>query len=333
MHARPAIAAMRRTVGRRSVLPLLAGIGIMLGDDPARAQRAARLIVTSSPGSATDATARALQSGIAPILGMPVVVENIPGASGLVGLQALARAAPGDMTFAVIPNNLAILPSVMRSFPFDVMRDFTHIAMLASVPVLLVGNAARISAGNAAEFVAQLQRQPDELTFGSSGFGSAYHLATELFLDRARASARHIAFQGPGPMFTALLGGHIDFGAIATSIALPQVAQGRLRAFGAFTAERNSIAPGIPTFAELGFDDCVAEAWITLLGPKGMPSATVERMNGAVAAGFGNPEIRQLLAGQGSVIRVTTPEETQAMIRADLAKYASLARRIGLTPE
>ena len=168
---------------RRRMLSVMLACGTVSEKAFAQPERRVRLIVPTSAGSATDATARAIQPGLAAALGVPVYVEDIPGASGVIGLQALARAAPHDMTLVVITNSVAILPSVMKAFPFDVPRDFTPIAMLASVPMVLAVNPARVPAKNARELIMLLKSRPDALAFGSSGEGSVSHLATEMFLD------------------------------------------------------------------------------------------------------------------------------------------------------
>src|SRR5438445_9926874 len=153
-----------------------------------------RLIVPTSAGSGTDAPARALQPGLAAALGVPVVVENIAGASGVLGLQTVARASPNDMTLAVITNNLVILPNVMKAFPFDVTKDFTPISMLVTIPMVMAAHP-KVPARNAKELIALLKSKPDEMTFGSSGPGTVAHLATEMFVDQAKVKARHLPYQ------------------------------------------------------------------------------------------------------------------------------------------
>ncbi|NDZ18751.1 ABC transporter substrate-binding protein [Variovorax sp. WS11] len=318
---------------RRRALALLAAVGSAPAVAVAQGDQRVRLIAPSSPGSGTDLTARTLQPGLSTTLGAPVVVENITGASGLVGLQTLARAAPTDMTFVVITNNLVITPGVMKAFPFDVTRDFTAVAMLVSIPMVLVVNAARVPAKNAAEFIDLLKSKPGALNFGSAGMGTVLHLATEMFLDEAGVKARHIPYQGPSPMAAALIGGQIEFGTLSLSQAQPHLKSGALRAIGACTAKRTSVAPDIPTLAEQGLANYAAEAWVTLLGPKGMDSGAVKKVHDALVATFSRPEIKNELANQGSVVNLGTPEEARAIISRDLLKYAALIKKVGLEPQ
>jgi tripartite-type tricarboxylate transporter receptor subunit TctC len=291
-----------------------------------------RLVVPTSAGGATDATARALQPGHAAALGVPVIVENLPGASGVVGLQAVARSGPNDMTFAVITNSVAILPSVMKAFPFDVARDFTPIAMLAFIPMVVAVNA-KVPANNARELIALLKQKPDALNFGSSGAGSISHLTTEMFLDQTGTKARHIPFQGPSPMTAALLGVQIEFASQGLPVFQPHFKGGALRAIGVCSPRRSPVAADIPTFVEQGLPDLLVEAWVTLLGPRGMDPMLVKKVHDAAAQAFATPAARELMTGQGSVIALGGPAEARATIERDMAKYAALVRKVGLEPQ
>src|SRR6059058_3544343 len=183
----PLLDCVRAKLTRRRALALLAA-GAASPAVFGQMEGHVRLIVLTSAGSGTDATARAPQPGLGAALGVPVVVENQAGASGVLGLQTVARASPRDLTLAVITNNLVILPSVMKGFPFDVTKDFTPVSMLVTIPMVLAVNS-KVPAGNAKELIALLKSKPDAMTFGSSGPGSVAHLATEMFLDAAGVKA------------------------------------------------------------------------------------------------------------------------------------------------
>jgi tripartite-type tricarboxylate transporter receptor subunit TctC len=205
-----------------------------------------------------------------------VVVDNQPGAGGIVGLQALARAADG-MTLGVVSNNVVIFPSVLKSLPFDMPGDFTPIAVCGYTPVVLVVNPAKVPAKNAKEFAALLKSTQRRLTYGSGGNGTILHLAARCTWTRWVAKARHIPYKGVGPMLTDLIGGQVEF----ATAALPSVQQhlktGALRAIGVGTAQRVPAAPDIPTFVEQGVPGYVVEAWFAVIGPKGLPPAEVKR--------------------------------------------------------
>ncbi len=291
-----------------------------------------RLIVPTSAGSGTDATARALQPGLAAALGMPVVVENQAGAAGVIGLTTVARSAPQDLTLAVITNSLVVLPNVMKAFPFDVIKDFTPISMLVTIPMVLAVNS-KVPAANVKELIALLKSKPDALNFGSSGPGSLAHLATEMFLDEAGVKAKHIPFQGPSPMTVALIGGQIDLATQGLSVFQPHIKAGTLRAIGVCSAKRSPAAPDIPTMAEQGLPGVICDAWVTLLAPKGMAGATVKKLNQAAAQAFSMPTVKDELTKQGTAVTLCSPEEAQDIIRHDLSRFAAVVKKIGLTPQ
>lgn len=319
------LATMRRRV-IKMILACGAGPAVAIAQTKGRV----RLIVPTSSGSATDTTARILQPGLSSALGVPVVVEPMPGASGIVGLHALARSDPNDMTLAVITNSLVTLPSVMKSFPFDVTKDFTPIAMLTSIPMVMAVNAANVRATNAKELIALLKSKPDSLTFGSSGLGSISHLVTEMFLDQAGVKARHIPYQGPGPMTMALVGGQIDFATQGLPVFLSHITKGSLRPIGVSSASRLATASGLATFVEQGMPNMVAEAWTTLIGPKGMDPARVKRLQAAASTALSNVGAKEAVAKQGGVVALGGPADAQETIRKDLTKYTTLAKKIGL---
>lgn len=316
---------------RRRVLSLLASAAAApaaLGQSVSRV----RLIVPTSAGSATDATARALQLGLSAALGVPVVVENLAGASGVLGLQTVARAAPTEMTLAVITNSLVVLPNVMKAFPFDVTKDFTPISMLATIPMVLAVNS-KVPASNVKELVALLKSKPDALNFGSSGPGSLAHLATEMFLEDAGVKASHIPFQGPSPMTVALIGGQIDFATQGLSVFYPHIKAGTLRAIGVCSNKRTPAAPDIPTMAEQGLPNVLCDAWVTLLAPKGMAPELVKKLNQAAFQAFSNPAVKEEMTRQGTAVTLSSAEEAQATIRQDLARFSAVVKKIGLTPQ
>ena len=251
------------------------------------------------------------------------------GAGGIVGLQALARSPADGFTLGVVSNNVVIFPSVYKSLPFDMPGDFTPIAVVGYTPVLLVVNA-KVPASNAKEFIALLKARNGDMTFASGGNGTILHLATEQFLDEVGATARHIPYKGVGPMVTDLIGGQVDFATAALPSVQAHLKSGTLRAIGVASAQRTPAAPEIPTFAEQGLPNYVVEAWFAVIGPKGLPAAEVRRAHDAVAAAFAAPEVKALMAQQGNVVHVGSPEAAQAFFRSELARYAALVKKAGV---
>ncbi len=235
-----------------------------------------KFILPNASGSGVDAITRAAQPALGKALGMSVVVENQSGASGVVGLQALARSAPDGHTLSVVSNNVVIFPSVLKSLPFDMPGDFTPIAVVGATPMVLVVNPNKVPATNHKEFVALLKARPGAYNFGSGGSGTILHLAAELYLEAAGAKAQHVPYKGVGPMVADLMGGQIDFAVAALPSVQGQIKGGALRAIGALTPQRTPAAPDIPTFAEQGLAGFSVEAWFAVIGPKGLSPANVQ---------------------------------------------------------
>lgn len=318
---------------RRQLLALATGAAVIPTAALAQPARALRVIVNTSAGAGLDGIVRAMQPGLSQALGASVVIDNQAGASGLIGLQTLARAPADGTTIGFASSNLVIFPSVLKSVPFDVTADFTPIAIVGEIPLVVVANPARIPASNAKEFAAILKSKPDGFNYASSGSGTILHLTTEMLLEEIGVKVRHIPYKGSTPMLTDTVGGQVDFTTAALPAALPHIRSGALRAIGVCTAKRVAIASEIPTFVEQGFPKFVVESWHSVLGPKGMAAPLVRKVYDAVVAALKDGAVRDALAKQGVVIRIQTPEEAQATIRAELAKYASLAKRIGLQPQ
>jgi len=307
------------------LLALLAG--------SAAAQQPVRFILPNAAGSGVDAITRAAQPAFSKALGAPIVVENQPGAGGVVGLQALARSAPDGNTLAVVSNNVVIFPSVLKSLPFDMLADFTPIALVGSTPIVLVVNPAKISATGHKDFVALIKSRPETFNYGSSGNGTILHLAMEIYLDAAGIKVKHIPYKGVGAMVTDALGGQVDFIAAALPSVQGHIASGKLRPIGLFPAQRTPAAPSIPTFAEQGLANFEVEAWFAVIGPKGMSPATVKKVYDAVVATFNDATVKEAMAKQGNTIRISTTEQAQAAFRTETAKYAALVKKVGLEPQ
>ncbi len=319
---------MNRTLPRRRLLAAATLLPLA-----ARAQtpgeRSVRFVLPNATGSGVDAITRAAQPALARALGHPVLVDNQPGAGGVLGLQQLARSAPDGFTLSVVSNNVVIFPSVMKSLPFDMPGDFTPIAVVGSTPIVLVVNK-NVPAANAREFIALLKSRPGQLNFGSGGNGTILHLTGQQFLEETGTSARHIPYKGVGPMVTDLIGGQIEFATLALPSVQQHIASGALKAIGVGTAQRLAAAPAIPTFVEQGLPGYVVEAWFAVLGPKGLPPAEVKRLHDAVVAAFDDAAVKETMARQGNTIAISTPEQAQQAFRRELAKYAELVKKAGL---
>lgn len=311
-----------------ALLPVLFATAVAAQQD-----RPVRFILPNATGSGVDAITRAAQPALAKALGAPLVIENQPGAGGILGLQTLARSAPDGFALSVVSNNVVIFPSVLKSLPFDMPGDFTPIAVIGSTPMVLAVNPGKMAVTGHNELVAMLKAKPGGFNFASGGNGTILHLATELYLDAAGVRAQHVAYKGVGAMVTDLIGGQVDFGTAALPSFQGHIRSGALRPIGLLTAQRTPAAPEIPTFAEQGLANFEVEAWFAVIGPKGMSAATVKKINEAVVAAFADPAVKEAMAKQGNTVRVGTPEQAQGSFRSELAKYAALVKKVKLEPQ
>ena len=319
-----------RGLVRKTALAGLAALA--LAASPAFAQvgeKAVRLVLPHATGSGVDAITRSAQAALSKALGMPVIVENQAGAGGVVGVQTITRAAPDGMTLGVTSNNIVIFPSVIKSLPFKLPDDVTPIAIIGFTPIVMIAHPG-VPANNSKELIALLKSKPGQINYASSGSGTILHLAIEMFLDEASVKATHVPYKGVGPMVTDLLGGQVQFGAVALPSAQGQLKGGQLKAIGMATKERVAAAPEIPTFVEQGLSNYVVEAWFTVIGPKGMKADDVKRVHDAVVAAFNDPGVKEAMAKQGNVINVSTTEYAQNFFKSEMAKYAAIVKKAGV---
>jgi tripartite-type tricarboxylate transporter receptor subunit TctC len=327
---------IRQRRAKRSTL--IGTIGIALGallpvaTAPLQAQvgeRAVKFILPVATASGVDTITRAASPALSKALGHPVVVDNQPGAGGIVGTSALVKAAPDGFTLSIVSNNHVIYPSVYKSLPFDPIVDITPIAVIGSTPIVIVVNP-KVPAKNAQELVALLKARPGKYNYGSSGNGTILHLAAEMFMDEAGVKATHVPYKGVGPMLTDLIGGQVEIGALSLPSIQQHLKSGALRAIGVGTAARLAAAPEIPTMVEQGMPGYLVEGWFAMIGPAKLSAAEVNRINAAVAAAFATPEVTEIMAKQGNTINVSTPEYAAQFFPSELAKYAKLVKKAGI---
>jgi tripartite-type tricarboxylate transporter receptor subunit TctC len=322
---------MKTHFTRRTALAALASSAVALpGMAWAQADRPVKFILPNATGSGVDAITRAAAPALGKALGTNVVVENQAGASGVIGLQALAKNPPDGLTLSVVSNNVVIFPSVIKNLPFEMPADFTPIAVVGATPLVLVANPQKVPSGNSREFIAALRAKPDGYNFGSGGTGTILHLAAEMFVDEAGVKARHIPYKGVGPMVTDLLGGQIDFAVLALPSVQQHIKSGALKAVGMCGDKRSAAAPDIPTFVEQGLPGYVIDAWFGVLGPKGMSAAAVKKVNDALVQAFNDPAVKETMAKQGNTIAISTPEHAQRAFRSEMERFAALVKKVGI---
>ncbi len=335
-----------RMITRRKIVSMGAGIGSgavlasafnPLSIGGALAQQASgktvQFILPVAAASGVDTITRAAQNALAKALGATIIINNQPGAGGVIGTQAMVRSAPDGTTLSVISNNHVIYPSVLKSIPFDPIADITPIAILGSTPLVLVVNAAKVAAKTAGELTAMLKANPDKHSYASSGNGTILHLAAAAYADQAGVKVTHVPYKGVGPMLTDLISGQVDFGILAYPSVLSHIKSGALRPIGFTTPKRISAAGDIPTFAEQGMPNYIVEAWFAVIGPAKMPPAEVARINAAFKSAFDSPEVKEAMAKQANTVNITSPEEAATFMKSELVKYAGIVKKIGLEPQ
>ena len=316
---------------RRTLLGLIGlALGASLWPNIAPSQtKVVRIILPVATASGVDTITRASSQALSAALGAPVVIENQPGAGGIVGTSAMIKSPPDGYTLSIVSNNHVIYPSVYKSVPFDPINDITPIAIIGSTPIVFVVNP-KVPAKNAQELVALLKAKPGGYNYASSGNGTILHLAAAMFFDEAGVTATHVPYKGVGPMLTDLIGGQVEMGTLSLPSIQPHLKSGALRAIGTGTATRLAAAPDIPTMTEQGIPGYLVEGWFAVIGPAKMSAADVKRINAAFATAFATPEVRETMAKQGNTINVSAPEFAAQFFRDELGKYAKLVKKAGV---
>ena len=291
-----------------------------------------RIIVPFAPGGPSDLLPRLLAPKLGEALGQPVVVENRPGASGNIGMEAVTKAPADGYTLVIGPNgNVVVNPSLYAKLPYDVNRDFVPITQIASVHNVLVVHPD-VRANTVAGLIALAKMKPGALSFASPGNGSQAHMAGEYLKMLARIYAVHIPYNGVGPALNDVLGGRIEFMFAQTSAALPHVQADKLRALAFASSARLALNPALPTVAETlpGFE---AVSWYGLLAPAGTPAAIVNRMHSEIVKVLQAPDLTGKLAAIGAVPVTNTPDQFAALIKKEQAQYAAIIKRAGIRVE
>jgi tripartite-type tricarboxylate transporter receptor subunit TctC len=266
-------------------------------------------------------------------LGQQIVIDNRGGASGNIGAELGARAAPDGYTLIAAIASLTSNASLMKKVPFDIERDFAPIALTVIVPSVLVSNPS-LPAANVKELIAHIKSRPGQLQFASAGVGSMPHLMLEFFVSSAGLKMIHVPYKGAGLALTDIIAGHVPLMAANILSSLPQVKAGRLRAYGVTSARRSPAAPDIPTIAEAGLPGYEAVTWFGVLAPAGTPRAIVTQLHTNVARAVNDPSIRKRFIDDGADPSPSaSPEAFAALIRDEVRKWAKVIKDAGIQPE
>jgi tripartite-type tricarboxylate transporter receptor subunit TctC len=295
-------------------------------------QKAVRMVVPFAPGGTTDIVARLIAAKMGPALGQSVVIDNRPGANGIVGSEVVAKAAPDGYTLMMgYLGNLAMNPALYAKLPYDPIRDYVPVTLVASTTQAIVVNPA-LPARTVKELVALAKAQPGQLHYASAGVGAPSHLSGELFKQMTGIDMVHVPYKGGGALMTDLISGQVkvSFGGLAA--ALPHVKSGKLRLLAVASAKRSPAVPDVPAVAETvpGFD---VPSWLGIVAPAGTPRPIVERLHGEIAKVLATDEIKERLATEGGEVIAGGPEEFAAYLKSEIAKWDKVIKGANIRAE
>jgi tripartite-type tricarboxylate transporter receptor subunit TctC len=284
-----------------------------------------RIIVPSSTGGAVDGLAR-LVAQISPSLGQQVIADNRPGANGAIGLELAARSPPDGYTLVLgFLGPLAVNPGLYKKLPYDPLKDFAPITLVAESPLLIVAHPS-LPARSVGDLIQFAKARPGQVTYGTGGTGTGGHLTVELFRITAGVDLLHVPYKGVGPALTDVLAGHISLMASSPISSQPHVKAGRLRGLAVTGRARSPALPQVPTMIESGLANFESTTWFGILAPAGTPAAIVSRLNSEINNLLRQPEVRAQVGRRGADPAGNTPDEFAAHIKAEIAKWAKVIK-------
>ena len=324
---------MTLNLSRRLLAAALVALPLSLHAQGGWPNKPIKLIVPFPPGGNVDLSARILAPELAKELGQPVIVENRAGASGTLGLDAVAKSAPDGYTWGIAsPVNHLAAPALYPKLPYDSLKDFTPVGLVASVPmVLVVGPSSPVK--SVAELLALARKRKGELTMASAGSGSGNHIVGELFQEATGTQFVHVPYKGSAPANTDLAGGHVDIHFDQLSSVLPLVQGGKLRALAVTTAKRSPLLPDVPTLAEAGVAKFDASTTLGLVLPAKAAPELVARLNQALDKVLAQAAVKEQFTRLGAEVKPGTPAEYAEFIRAEIARIAKVVKEAKITLE
>ena len=290
-----------------------------------------RIVVPFAPGGGSDFIARFIAQRLGAGLGQQAIVENKPGAGGMLGIEAGVKSPPDGYTLTLIASSYTVNPSIYK-FSFDPVSEITPIIQLSQGPLLVVVRPS-LPVKSTQELIALAKAKPGQINFASSGQGSVIHMATELFQSMAGIKMNHIPYKGTGPALTDTIGGQTDVFFSSTATAVPHVQSGKLRAIAVTSAKRIAALPNVPTVAESGLPGYEVTLWHGLIGPKGLPRPIVERLNGEATKALKLKETAAQLQNDGVAPAGGTPEQFLAQIKKEIGVWRKVAAAAGVKAE
>jgi tripartite-type tricarboxylate transporter receptor subunit TctC len=294
--------------------------------------QAVKIVVPFSPGTGMDILARTVQPKLAQAWHQPVVVENKPGASGNVGANLVARAAPDGYTLVMGASTLVINTALYADMPYDPLTDLAPVGLAANASLMLVAHP-KTGFRTAAQLIAAAKQHPGQYVYASPGIATPHHMAMELFKNRAGIDLVHVPFSATGPAVTQLLGGEVPLMFLPVHVAIAHVKAGRLNALATGGARRSPLAPEVPTLGELGLRDADTDIWYALWAPAHTPPEVIAKIDDELRSALSQPDVREALSRQGMQVLTSTPAELAERERAEAARWSQIVKAAGIKAE
>ena len=321
---------MKSSLANLLIVPLIALCALSPTSARAFPERPIKIVIPYGPGGGTDNLVRMLVPALTKSFGQTVVVENRPGAATVIGTELVAKAEPDGYTLLASDSAFVINPSLFKDkLPFDTLKDFTGVTMMATAPVLLVTHPS-VAAKTLAELLAAAKAKPGSLNYASGGNGTSTHLAAELMKLAAGVDITHIPYKGTGPAMNDLLGGQVNMQFAGISTAKQHVEAGKLRAIALTGEKRNPAMPDVPTFSEVGIEGVDADSYWGIYAPAGTPLDIVKTLNEHLVKALKSPEIAKRTAELGYLPMGNTPEEQTALTRKMVAQWIDVVKRANI---
>jgi tripartite-type tricarboxylate transporter receptor subunit TctC len=290
----------------------------------------ARMIVPYPPGGSADILARAIGAKVGEGLGQPVVIDNRPGAGTIIGTEATAKSAPDGYTFMLgTVSSHAINPALNARLPFDPVKDFTPLSLVASIPFAMIVHPS-VPARSVQEFVALAKSKPGQLNYSSAGNGTSNHLAGELLKSMAGVDLVHVPYKGSAPALNDLIAGQVSLMFDLVLTAAPHIKSGAVRGLAVTGTQRSAVLPELPTVAETGLPGYEVSAWFGIFAPAGVPQPVAKRLNAEFVKVMQQPDLKQRLASLGADPLTSTPEEFSTYLRSEIDKWAKVVKASGM---
>jgi tripartite-type tricarboxylate transporter receptor subunit TctC len=310
----------------------LAGSALAQGAAQAFPSRGITIVIPATPGGAIDLTARVMGPKLTDAWGKPVVVENKAGATGIIGTEFIAKAAPDGYTLVLVASSHAINPSMFKKLPYDTVKSFEPVVLTHVLPLMLVVHPS-LPVKNVQELIAYGKANPGKLSFASSGPGGAPHMSGELFKSMAGVDMLHVPYKGSTAAHSDLLSGRTSLMFDTVTAINPHVKSGALRALAVTTAKRSAAAPDVPTMAEAGLKGYETSTWGGILAPAGTPKDVVDKLNAEMNKALAAPDVRQRMLDAGIEPAGGTPQQFAAFIQSEMVKWGKVAKTAGIQPE